>query len=111
MDSDASILDRGWTRLTVSRTIDAPPDRVWAALADHEQWLNWYRPLSRFELVEGSELKIGTVVLEHEGPWKSTSEILEWDAGQRVGLATPHVELARAAVTAPSPHRTGCRSQ
>ncbi len=93
MASDGTSLDSRWTRLAVSRTIEAPIADVWAAVADHQQWLTWYRPLSKFELVEGDQLAIEAVVWEREGLWESTSEIVEWESGRLVGLATRALNL------------------
>ena len=93
MQSDSALLDRWWSRLSVSRTVDAPPEAVWTVIADHENWLAWYRPVKKFELTEGTELAIGTVCYEEEGPWKSTSEVVEWEEGRVVGLAMRTLNL------------------
>ncbi len=93
MRSDGTLLDRRWSRLSVSRTVAAHREDVWAEIADHERWLTWYRPLQEIRLVEGTELAIGTVVWEHEGPWKTTSEVLELEEGRAVGLAMRTLNL------------------
>ena len=93
MQSDSKMLDRRWSQVSVSRTIAVQQEAVWAAIADHKRWLTWYRPLKGFRLLEGDELAIGALVWEHEGPWKTTAEVLEWEEGRTVGLAMRTLNL------------------
>lgn len=93
MQSDRTLLDRGWASLSVTRTVDASSVDVWTLIADHQQWLTWYRPLKDLRLETGSRLEVGTVLYEHEGPWKTTSEVMEWDEGRMVGLAMRTLNL------------------
>lgn len=47
--------DRDWIaeaplQIEVSRTIDAPVETVWARIADHESWPEWFTELTRVEI-------------------------------------------------------------
>jgi uncharacterized protein YndB with AHSA1/START domain len=42
--------------------IDAPPETVWAVLADVERWPEWTRSMEHVEFVEGAGLKRGAKV-------------------------------------------------
>lgn len=46
--------------ITVVETIDiaAPPSEVWAHIADHESWSEWFGPIERVELL-GSPTGVG----------------------------------------------------
>lgn len=92
-ESGPALLERRWASLSRSVTIAASQDQVWARIADTAHWTDWYRPLSRFEPLTAATTGIGARFDEHEGPWKSTSEIVAWDESTRIGLATRTLNL------------------
>lgn len=40
-------IDHAPVRATRTRRIEAPPTTVWAAIADHEGWAEWFGPITR----------------------------------------------------------------
>lgn len=86
--SDSSLLKKKWSRTGVSRMVKASPDEVWAVVSDASTWLDWYRPLSAFDLVGVTSLQPGAEVYEKESFWKTTSEVVDWDEGRTIGLST-----------------------
>ncbi len=43
-------------RLEVTRTINAPPERVWQVLVDVQRWPGWTPSMKSLQFVEGNEL-------------------------------------------------------
>lgn len=86
MESNASVLDRRWSRVQVDRVVPAPVADVWAAL-EHPDWLRWYRPLSDFAVVGGGGVVAGSVVREREWWWKVESVVDVWEEQRSLGLA------------------------
>lgn len=85
--SDASVLDRWWSRVTQTRTIAADAPTVWAAL-EHPDWLRWYAPLSDFAVVGGGGVVAGSVLREREWLWKTESVVEVWVEQRTMELST-----------------------
>jgi len=86
MESNASVLDRRWTRVQTKQQVAASVADVWAALEDPD-WLRWYRPLSDFAVVGGGGVVAGSVVREREWLWKVESVVDVWEEQRTLGLA------------------------
>ena len=86
MESNASVLDRRWTRVQAEQHVAASVADVWAVLEDPD-WLRWYRPLSDFAIVGGGGVVAGSVVREREWLWKVESVVDVWEEQRALGLA------------------------
>ena len=66
----------------VSQRIDAPADRVWAVLSEHERMPEWAAPLKRVALIKtGSPDRngVGAVRLMEAPMQRIEEEIIAWD--------------------------------
>jgi len=73
-----------------SRTIDAPPARVYEAFVDHSRWLEWnphmreMRPLSEGPLAPGFRARLAAKL----NPFASTWEVTEVNPGRSFAWAS-----------------------
>lgn len=67
--------------------LDAPPDRVFDLMADHERYPDWVAIVEESRLVEGDRVEAGAVYEEESdlGPFRSTSrwEVTEFEPPRR----------------------------
>lgn len=83
--------------VTRTRRIAADPDRVWAAIADHEGWSDWFGPITKVERI-GSGEGVGGGRRVHIKSLSVEEEFLAWEPG------------ARFAFTVVRANRSGIRS-
>ena len=125
---------RAPARPTVSRSVAAPAEAVWAVLADGWQYATWVVGASRVRAVDAGWPRAGTRVHHSFGPWPAvisdatvSNEAEEphhlvltakgWPMGEAAGRARDrgrrpgqlHVSIAEDAVTGPG-RLVRCRS-
>ncbi len=87
-------------RFTVSATIDAPRDMVWAALADYGGIATWNTDIDASRIVSGSEQGVGAERQCDFGNKYLRERVREWEPGKRLSLDFTHFPAPlRAAVT------------
>ena len=70
-------------RLSESIAIDAPPDAVWAVLADLPSWPDWTPTLDSLELVDEGDLHVGQRArIDQPGVRPATWTVTELDPGR-----------------------------
>jgi uncharacterized protein YndB with AHSA1/START domain len=70
-----------YTEVTID--IDAPPDRVWAVIADVERWPGWTESVHDLSLTSEGELAIGaTARIDLAGATPSTWTVTELEPGR-----------------------------
>lgn len=75
-------IDRAPVRATRSRRIAAPPAEVWAAIADHQAWVQWFGAITAVipgEVAEG----VGGTRRVQVGKVEVDEEFLAWEAERR----------------------------
>ena len=77
--------------VTRSRRIAAPVDRVWAVIADHERWPEWFDALDEVERV-GSGEGVGGHRRVRLRNMTFEEEFLAWEPGSRFGFVVTHVD-------------------
>lgn len=80
-------MDNAPMRVSVSRSIGASPDAVFAVLADHESWPDWFAGLTKAE-VTGAASGVGakrTVVARGLG--RIDEEFISWEPGASFGFS------------------------
>lgn len=87
-------IDIAPVRASRSRRIAAPPDAVWAAIADHAGWASWFPNITRVEPGERAEGVGGTRVVHIGTALEAHEEFVAWDPGSRfaftlVGASRP----------------------
>lgn len=80
---------RAPVRVTRSRRISADPDRVWAAIADHESWPAWFRAVTRVER-RGTGEGVGGRRRVHIRSTTIDEEFLAWEPGKRFAFTVTH---------------------
>ena len=93
-----SWIDHAPIRVQESVLVDAPPSAVWAVVADHERWPEWFATLSRVEVTRGAT-GIGGGRRVRVGPAVVEEEFTAWD---EPGDETPG-HFAFTVVRAPGP--------
>ena len=78
------------SRIKVSRTIDAPPDRVWAAVEDISTHVRWMGDAESITFTSEQTKGRGTTFdcLTRVGPFAlvDSMEITRWDEGRAMGV-------------------------
>lgn len=90
-------MDQAPVLATRTRRIAATPDRVWAAIADHEGWVEWFGPITAVERIGDGE-GVGGGRRVHIKSIAVEEEFLAWEPG------------ARFAFTVTRANRSGIRS-
>lgn len=89
---DLDWLDDAPLLLTATRRIDAAPEAVWARIADHPTWTEWFAGLKK--VVPGSpSTGVGggrTVTLA--GGLTIEEEFLAWDENRRFAFVVTHMK-------------------
>ena len=72
--------------VTRTRRIAVDPDRVWAVIADHEGWSDWFGPITKVERIGSGEGVGGgrRVFIKSIGV---EEEFLAWEPGSRFAFA------------------------
>lgn len=69
-------------QLTRSRRVAAPAARIWEAIAAHERWPEWFRPVTSVERIDGGE-GVGSGRRVHIRSVTIEEEFLAWEPGRR----------------------------
>jgi uncharacterized protein YndB with AHSA1/START domain len=85
-------IDRAPVRITRTRRIDAPEDVVWAAIADHAGWAQWFGPITEVEPLEPPS-GVGGHRRVHIRSVKVEEEFLAWDEGSRFAFCVTHSSM------------------
>lgn len=75
---------------TATRAIPASPDAVWAVLADHERWPEWFSGLKAVETTANGGQGVGGGRRVHLGPIAVDEEFLAWEPGRRFAFTVTH---------------------
>jgi hypothetical protein len=75
-----------------SVVIDAPPSAVWAEIADHESWPEWFETLNRVEPGPTST-GVGATRRVSAGPLVLDEEFTAWDENEHFAFAVTHSKL------------------
>jgi uncharacterized protein YndB with AHSA1/START domain len=93
------------------RTIDAPVEVVWAAIADHAAWPTWFTALKRVEVTGAAEGVGGTRAVTVPG--MTLHEVFTaWEPGRRFAFTVERAAPVLAALAESvelEPHGAGCR--
>jgi uncharacterized protein YndB with AHSA1/START domain len=92
---------------TVSRSVNASPDKVWGVLVDLDAWPRWGPTVSRAELDQTGPLGLGSRgrIKTAVGVWLPF-KIIEFEAGRRWKWEVAGIPATRHAV---EPKCDGCR--
>ena len=98
------------TRRAVTRTMQVPHERVWAAIADLGSHTEWMRDAERIVFVhdqrrgKGTRMEVVTVV----GPFRTLDvmEVVGWDEGRSIEVAHRGLITGRG-ILAAEPDREG----
>ncbi len=78
--------------VTGSRRIEAPQDVVWAAIADHAGWSDWFGPITKVEPLE-PPTGVGGHRRVHIRSLAVEEEFLAWDEGSRFAFCVTHMTV------------------
>lgn len=78
--------------VTRTRRIDAPQDKVWAAIADHAGWADWFGPITKVEPLD-PPAGVGGHRRVHIGKVRIEEEFLAWDEGERFAFCVTHMTI------------------
>jgi uncharacterized protein YndB with AHSA1/START domain len=84
-------IERAPVSFSGSATTTASPEAVFAILADHEHWPEWFPVLTKEEVVGPRPEGIGTRRLATIPGGKVEEVIIAWDPGQRFAFAVTAV--------------------
>jgi hypothetical protein len=92
------------TRIAVTRTMQAPHERVWAAIADLGSHTEWMKDAERIVFVhdqrrgKGTRMEVVTVV----GPFRTVDvmEVVGWEEGRSIEVAHRGLITGRGILTA-----------
>ncbi len=85
-------IDQAPVSITRTRRIDAPQEKVWAAIADHAGWADWFGPITKVEPLE-PPTGVGGHRRVHIKSVKIEEEFLAWDEGTRFAFCVTHSSL------------------
>lgn len=92
--ADPTFLDDARHRVEVRHVVHAPPSDVWACLADHANWNDWYP-----EMTDCSSAEPGRLGAERSitlGPLRAVERWVIWEPPERLGFAVVHMNLPLA---------------
>jgi uncharacterized protein YndB with AHSA1/START domain len=78
-------------RITRTRRMAAPPERVWSAIADHESWSDWFPALTAVEELDPGE-GVGGRRRVHIGRLSVEEEFLVWEPDTRFAFTVTHAD-------------------
>ena len=79
-------------KVSRTRRIHAPQDKVWAAIADHAGWADWFGPITKVEPLE-PPTGVGGHRRVHIKSLQVEEEFLAWDEGTRFAFCVTHVSV------------------
>ncbi len=85
-------IDQAPVKVTRSRRIEASQDVVWAAIADHEGWSQWFGPITRVEPLDPPS-GVGGRRRVHIRSLAMEEEFLAWDEGSRFAFCVTHMTV------------------
>lgn len=80
----AEWIDKAPIKIRASREIVASPDEVWAVLAAHERWPEWFDALNRAESTGGEGL--GSTRSVWIKKWRIDEEFIVWEEPKAFGF-------------------------
>lgn len=80
---DLSFPERAGVRLSFSRLLPAPPERVFDVLADHEGWARWFPDFREASVTSPEREGTGTRRRVRVGPMVLDERFLAWERGRR----------------------------
>ncbi len=85
-------LDDAPLLLSASRRIDATPDAVWARVADHSTWPDWWAGLKHVEPGAQPTGVGGTRTVKLAGGLTIQEEFLAWEEDRRFAFVVTHMK-------------------
>lgn len=82
-------IDQAPVAVTATRRIATTPDRIWAAIADHEGWPAWFGAITEVEVLGRGE-GVGGGRRVHIGRVTVDEEFLAWEPGARFAFTLTH---------------------
>ncbi len=82
-------IPRAPVSVTRTRSIAADRDRVWATIADHEGWVDWFGPITQVERLDAADA-VGGHRRVHIRRIAVEEEFLAWDPGERFAFTITH---------------------
>lgn len=83
-------VDTAPVRIVVTREVPAPPDQVFAVIADHEAWPTWFEVLQEVEVPERGE-GVGGGRRVHLPGMVFDEEFTEWVPGEVFAFTVTHM--------------------
>lgn len=81
--------DTAPVRAVGTRRIAASADAIWAVIADHERWGEWFTPID--EVTPGDpSTGVGGTRTVRVGPIEVEEEFLAWEPGRRFAFTVTH---------------------
>lgn len=82
-------MHRAPVRAVRTRTVPATPDEVFAVLADHEGWADWFSQITDVDVLGPAE-GVGARRRVHIGSTAVDEEFLAWEPGRRFAFTVTH---------------------
>lgn len=91
---DLSFADRAPIRITEATVVDAPPDRVWPALADAAAWTEWFAGMKEARYTSPEPHGVGSTRFVHVKMLEVNEEILAFDVDERFAFRVVDTKFA-----------------
>lgn len=86
--------DAAPVKISASREIVASPDDIFAALADHETWVEWFPKITKVERYGDLQDGVGSNRRVHIGRVEVDEEFILWEPGKAWGFTSLEVRGA-----------------
>jgi uncharacterized protein YndB with AHSA1/START domain len=90
---DLSFPERALVRLTFSRLVPAPPEKVFDVLADHEGWARWFVDFEKAVVTSPEREGVGMKRRVWVGPMRFEERFLAWERGRRFAFTMLDTKL------------------